>query len=519
MLLLRSALALVMLSLFAASALADRRVALVVGNGDYQHADKLANPVTDARHMRDALTKLGFETVYGEDLDLRSLQRNIGRFAKAAEDADVALVFYAGHGSTFGDIPYVVPVDADYASLEDVPYEMLPLETLIGELRRAKGVRVAVIDACRDNSAERALKREATRGGEISRGQAPVRNPAGLIIPYATQYLSTAADGPPGADSPFTAALLRDIATPGIDIKDLLFKVAREVVAATNGKQRPEISVSLYEPYQLGGAAPPRPSPDEWTWSVVKTTTDAQVVATFLARLPADSPLRAEAEAKLASLRDASAGAAKPPGVGDRPSAEVASAPAPTSSTALPRSRAALLVEDASAPNHPDTYTGSVSWSTDRGPANGAAGPMEVRADVDLSSANVKASVLFRKNTDPALPASHTIELKIALGSGSKIGDVKDVRLQMRNEQAASGSPLSALSVPVADNYFLFGLASDRESVAKNDALLLSNGWFDVRLKLADGKVAKLTFEKGVEGAKILLDAVASWRQTAATRN
>jgi uncharacterized caspase-like protein len=91
---------------------ADKRVALVIGNGDYVHADKLANPVTDARRLRDTLAKLGFEIVYGENLGKQALERTIGRFADAGRGSDVALVFFAGHGATFGDVPYVVPVDA-----------------------------------------------------------------------------------------------------------------------------------------------------------------------------------------------------------------------------------------------------------------------------------------------------------------------------------------------------------------------------------------------------------------------
>jgi uncharacterized caspase-like protein len=139
------------------SAHADKRVALVIGNADYQKADKLANPLTDARGMRDALGKLGFEIVYGENLGKQALERTIGRFADVAQDSDVALVFFAGHGATFGDVPYVVPVDAQFTSLGGVPYELVQMETLIGELRRAKGLRIAILDACRDNAAEREL--------------------------------------------------------------------------------------------------------------------------------------------------------------------------------------------------------------------------------------------------------------------------------------------------------------------------------------------------------------------------
>src|SRR6185503_25022 len=132
-------------------------------------------------------------------------------------------------GATFGETPYVVPVDAEFASLAGAPYELIPVETLIGELRLAKGLRIAIVDACRDNAAERELKRVATRGGEVTRGLARVRNPEGLILVYATQYMATAQDGDPNGDSPFTTALLNHIATPGLEVKDLFFRVGREV--------------------------------------------------------------------------------------------------------------------------------------------------------------------------------------------------------------------------------------------------------------------------------------------------
>jgi hypothetical protein len=244
---------------------ADKRVALVVGNGDYAHADKLANPVTDARRLKDALTKLGFDIVYGENLGKQALERTIGRFANTAQGSDVAVVFFAGHGATFGDLPYVVPVDAQFSSLGEMPYELVPVETLIGELRRAKGLRIAILDACRDNAAERELKRVGSRGGEITRGLARVKNPEGLILAYATQYLSTAADGDPNGDSPFTAALLNHIVTPGLDVKDLFYRVGREVIETTKGGQRPEISISFYDSYALVPAAPVLAPPQQMT--------------------------------------------------------------------------------------------------------------------------------------------------------------------------------------------------------------------------------------------------------------
>jgi uncharacterized caspase-like protein len=158
----------------------------------------------------------------------------------------------------FGDTPYVAPVDAEFSSLGQMPYELVPVETLIGALRQAKGVRIAILDACRDNATEQALKPQSSRGGAVTGGLAPIRNPSGLIIAYATQYVSTAADDVARASghSPFTTALLNNIATPGLDVTDMLRKVGREVDAATRGKQRPE-SPNRRPASGLGGRLPP----------------------------------------------------------------------------------------------------------------------------------------------------------------------------------------------------------------------------------------------------------------------
>jgi formylglycine-generating enzyme required for sulfatase activity len=187
-----------------------------------------------------------------------------------------------------------VPVDAQFSSLGEMPYELVHVETLIGELRRAKGLRIAILDACRDNAAERELKRVTSRGGEITRGLARVKNPEGLILAYATQYLSTAADGDPNGDSPFTAALLNHIVTPGLDVKDLFYKVGREVIETTKGGQRPEISISFYDAYALVPAEPVTPIPApitstshdqaERAWAAVKDTTSISVLEAFVKR-------------------------------------------------------------------------------------------------------------------------------------------------------------------------------------------------------------------------------------------
>jgi uncharacterized caspase-like protein len=234
-------------------ALADKRVALVVGNAAYRYADPLANPVNDARGVRDALARLGFDVLYGENLDLKGLNEAIGQFADRVEGADAAIVYFAGHGATFDDVPYVVPVDAKFSSLRQTPHELVPVETLIGELRQAKGVRIAILDACRDNNAERQLKRQAARGGSVTRGLASMSSADGLILAYAAQHLSTAQDGD-SSHSPFTAALLNNIERPGLDVRQMFFDVGHDVKVATGDRQVPEVSISLYDPYFLAPA-------------------------------------------------------------------------------------------------------------------------------------------------------------------------------------------------------------------------------------------------------------------------
>lgn len=249
--LLRGIAALVLVLSTLGAAQADRRVAFVVGNGAYRHAESLPNPLLDARAMRDTLQRIGFEVIYGEDLDRKQMGQTIAHFADRAREADVALAYFAGHGATFGEVYYLVPVDAEFKSLAAMPYELIPLEGLLAELRQSKGIRLAAIDACRDNGAERELKRAAHRGGGVNRGLARVQSPEGLIVAFATQYGMTAADGPAGTNSPFTAAMVKMLPTPGLDVKSLFLDVGREVLRTTNGAQRPAIEISLYDPYAL----------------------------------------------------------------------------------------------------------------------------------------------------------------------------------------------------------------------------------------------------------------------------
>ncbi len=248
---------------FADPAAAGRRVAFVVGNGDYQYSNRLTNAVADARGMRTALTNIGFagtDIVYGENLTKRDFERALARFATGIAGSEAAVVFYSGHGSTFDGVPYAVPVDAQFAAVDGMRFELVGLDTMLNELRRAP-IGIAIFDACRTNVGEQQLKQRQPLRGEVSRGLAPPGNTDGLLVAFSTRFGATAADGPPGTNSPFTAALLQQLQVPGLDVVNLFRNVGRMVKERTGGVQNPALQIDgFYDQYPLNtGADVPHP--------------------------------------------------------------------------------------------------------------------------------------------------------------------------------------------------------------------------------------------------------------------
>jgi len=170
------------------------------------------------------------------------------------------------------------------------------------------------------------------------------------------------------------------------------------------------------------------------------------------------------------------------------------------------------LVEAPEEESKVKTYIGSVVWRLENA-ARDAGQPLTtaVRADVDIPDAKLKVSLIFQKNTDAALPASHTISIRFTPLAGSPLGDVAQIDApQMRRDEAPSGDPLSAVPVPIMDNNFLVGLArGDFEN--RNIDLIKTRAWIDIPMLLKSKRVAKLTLEKGVTGERAINDALATW--------
>jgi hypothetical protein len=224
---------------------ADKRVALVIGNSAYQHVNRLPNPAKDAASMGDMLKKSGFDVVDAkEDVGNAEMRRMIRDFSDKVRDADVALVFYAGHGIEIDGTNYLLPVDTRLERDVDVDDEAVSLDRIVRILDPVKKLRLVILDACRDNPFQQTMKRSLSSRG-VERGLAKVepQNPNTLIA-YAAKAGSTASDGD-DQHSPFTTALLKQLPVAGQDIRRSLGYVRDEVLKSTENKQEPFVYGSL----------------------------------------------------------------------------------------------------------------------------------------------------------------------------------------------------------------------------------------------------------------------------------
>lgn len=226
-------------------AFAEKRVALVFGNSAYQNAAKLTNPVNDGAMIAATLKGAGFDVVdWRQDLGILESRRALRDFADRAADADIAVVYYAGHGIEVDGTNYLIPVDAKLERDTDVFDEALSLNRVLQAIEPAKKLRLVILDACRDNPLSKNMKRTvATRA--IGQGLAKVEPTSpNLLVAYSAKAGSTAADGD-GKNSPFTIALSKHLTTPGLDVRRAFGFVRDDVLKSTGNRQEPFVYGSL----------------------------------------------------------------------------------------------------------------------------------------------------------------------------------------------------------------------------------------------------------------------------------
>ncbi len=230
------------------AAIADqKRVALIIGNSAYANTVELPNPRNDAAAMADKLAALGFEVISSLDASKAAMESSVRDFVRAMADADVALLFYAGHGMQVGGINYLIPVDAKLEDSTALDFETISLNTLLGFMNQEGRISIVLLDACRDNPLSRRFTRSlgATRSAFIGRGlAAPSAGSGQVLIGFATSPGEVAQDGA-GNNSPFTTALLNNMDAKGLEVELMFKRVKQEVYDATAKEQEPWINSAL----------------------------------------------------------------------------------------------------------------------------------------------------------------------------------------------------------------------------------------------------------------------------------
>src|ERR1700733_4550199 len=226
-------------------ALAGKRVALIIGNSNYQNVAVLTNPANDAAAVTDMFRKASFDLVESRrDLKAQEMRRALRDFGDKARGADIAVVYFAGHGLEVDGSNYVVPVDAVLERDADAEDEAVSLNRILLAVEPATHLRLVILDACRDNPFAKKMKRTlASRS--VGRGLVGVEaNKPNTFIAFAAKEGSTALDGD-GKNSPFSAALIKHLTTPGLDIRKAFGYVRDDVMSATGNQQEPYTTNSL----------------------------------------------------------------------------------------------------------------------------------------------------------------------------------------------------------------------------------------------------------------------------------
>ena len=237
-----------------------RRAALIIGNSAYKSVAVLDNPRRDAQKMAAALRAVGFDDVtMAVDVSRDKMIEALRTFAAAADKADWAVVYYAGHGIEVNGVNYLIPVDAKLASDRDVLFEAMPLDQVMAAIDGAKKLKLVVLDACRDNPFANAVAAAApapvaaspsgdgtrsTRTRSLGKGLGELKVQGASLVVYAAKHGQTALDGE-GENSPFAVAVVQRIATPGVEINKLFRLVRDDVMEATAGRQEPYTYGSL----------------------------------------------------------------------------------------------------------------------------------------------------------------------------------------------------------------------------------------------------------------------------------
>ena len=225
----------------------EKRIALLVANGNYANQNALPNPANDIEYVSRVLRSLGFEVFVQNDLIYRDFAETLRAFGKQANDADWVLVYFAGHGMEIGGRTYVLPTDVKLEKDVDADDEAIRLDAIMEKVERARGLGLVVLDACRNNPFERSIRRTGRRGRDARTGSGLARadvDSVGVLVAYSAKHGTTAEDGD-SKMSPFALALVEEIQRPGVEVNMVFRRIRDRVLERTERRQEPFMYGSL----------------------------------------------------------------------------------------------------------------------------------------------------------------------------------------------------------------------------------------------------------------------------------
>ena len=243
---------LVLLFVACSAEASDRRVAFVVGNGDYKSVALLPNPKNDADAVAAALKRQGFEVVTAIDIDRVTFDKAFEKFVRSMDNADLSVFYYSGHGIQVNGENRIIPVDAKLANPADLEIETVSVQTIMSYMRTNSKVQLVYLDSCRNNPfpSQSFLVGPEKQVAVAGVGLAPLANSLGSLVAFSTQPGAVAVDGT-GDKSPFTESMLRHSFKLGVDAQKALDNITKEVFEATKNRQKPWSSNSLAQPVYL----------------------------------------------------------------------------------------------------------------------------------------------------------------------------------------------------------------------------------------------------------------------------
>ena len=265
-----------------------RRVAFLIGNSAYTHTRALPNPRNDAEAIARLLESNGFAVTLKSDLDYRAMREAVRAFGETAREADVALLYYAGHGVEASGQNYLLPIDAKLVREADLEYEAITLGSVLNAAAGARRLRVVILDACRNNPLGDRMQLASGATRAVTRGLARIEPRGDVLVGYAAKEGTLARDGT-GPHSPYAEALLTHLATPGLDVGLMFRRVRDHVLAATHSEQEPFTYGSLSGetvPLVPGAALPSAQRMELELWHTVKDNKTPGVLRTYLDRYP-----------------------------------------------------------------------------------------------------------------------------------------------------------------------------------------------------------------------------------------